>query len=91
MCDGFCPIGETVALSNVDNLTSIPRSTGVLPITGIPPIYNVRRAVAERPERICHAESRRRLLLGTPQARVEIQPGDRVRVSQKVSRRWKIR
>ncbi len=31
------------------------------------------------------------ILIGTPHARVTLQPGDRVRISPKVSRRWKTR
>ena len=56
--DGFCPIGETVALSNVDNLTIYTE------INGRPADHwntaDLQRNAAESPERICHAESRRR-------------------------------
>lgn len=79
--DGFCPIGETVALSNVDNLTIYTE------INGRPADHwntaDLQRNAAQLLSALSEFATLNpgdAILLGTPQARVEIQPGDRVRV-----------
>lgn len=79
--DGFCPIGETVALSNVDNLTIYTE------INGRPADHWNTADLQRNAAQLLSALSEfamlnpgDAILLGTPQTRVEIQPGDRVRV-----------
>ena len=74
--DGFCPIGETVALSNVDNLTIYTE------INGRPADHwntaDLQRNAAQLLSALSEFATLNpgdAILLGTPQARVEIQPG----------------
>jgi len=79
--DGFCPLGELVAVDSVDNLTIITE------INGREADHwntaDLHRSAAELLSALSEFATLNpgdAILLGTPQSRVEIRPGDRVRV-----------
>lgn len=90
--DGFCPLGELVAVDSVDNLTIITE------INGREADHwntaDLQRSAAELLSALSEFATLNpgdAILLGTPQSRVEIRPGDRVRILAEAFRRWKTR
>ncbi|EMV7409455.1 TPA: 4-hydroxyphenylacetate degradation bifunctional isomerase/decarboxylase [Enterobacter soli] len=82
--DGFCPLGELVAVDNVDNLTIITE------INGREADHwntaDLQRSAAELLSALSEFATLNpgdAILLGTPQARVALRPGDRVRILAK--------
>lgn len=79
--DGFCPMGETVALKNVDNLTIITEINGREADRWN--TADLQRSAAELLSALSEFATLNpgdAILIGTPQARVEIRPGDQVRI-----------
>ncbi|MGC0094105.1 fumarylacetoacetate hydrolase family protein, partial [Enterobacter asburiae] len=79
--DGFCPLGELVAVNNVDNLTIITEINGREADHWC--TADLQRNAAELLSALSEFATLNpgdAILLGTPQSRVEIRPGDRVRV-----------
>lgn len=79
--DGFCPLGEPVAVDNVDSLTIITE------INGREADHwntaDLQRNAAELLSALSEFATLNpgdAILLGTPHSRVEIRPGDRVRI-----------
>ncbi|MDR9889221.1 4-hydroxyphenylacetate degradation bifunctional isomerase/decarboxylase [Pseudenterobacter timonensis] len=79
--DGFCPLGDVVALKNVDNLTVITE------INGREADHwntaDLQRSAAELLSALSEFATLNpgdAILIGTPQSRVALRPGDRVRV-----------
>jgi 5-oxopent-3-ene-1,2,5-tricarboxylate decarboxylase/2-hydroxyhepta-2,4-diene-1,7-dioate isomerase len=90
--DGFCPLGEPVAVDNVDNLTIITE------INGREADHwntaDLQRNAAELLSALSEFATLNpgdAILLGTPHSRVEIRPGDRVRILAEGFHRWKTR
>lgn len=79
--DGFCPLGELVAVDNVDNLTIITEING-----READHWNTADLQHSAAELLCALSEFATLnpgdaiLVGTPQARVALRPGDRVRI-----------
>ncbi|WP_432699035.1 4-hydroxyphenylacetate degradation bifunctional isomerase/decarboxylase [Kluyvera cryocrescens] len=79
--DGFCPLGETVAIENVDNLTITTQINGR--DVDRWSTADLQRSAAELLSALSEFATLTPgdvILLGTPQARVALNPGDRVRV-----------
>ena len=79
--DGFCPLGETVAIENVDNLTITTEINGREVDRWS--TADLQRSAAELLSALSEFATLNPgdvILLGTPQARVALNPGDRVRV-----------
>ncbi|MDA8477721.1 4-hydroxyphenylacetate degradation bifunctional isomerase/decarboxylase [Citrobacter sp. Awk 4] len=79
--DGFCPLGETVALKNVDNLTIITEINGREADRWN--TADLQRSAAELLSALSEFATLNpgdAILIGTPHARVDIQPGDQVRI-----------
>ncbi|XPE63693.1 fumarylacetoacetate hydrolase family protein [Shigella flexneri] len=79
--DGFCPIGETVAPALLEYLTIYTEINGRQPITWS--TAHLQPNAAQLLSALVNSATPNpgdAILLGTPQARVETQPGDRVRV-----------
>lgn len=79
--DGFCPIGETVALKNVDNLTIITE------INGREADHwntaDLQRSAAQLLSALSEFATLNpgdAILIGTPHARVTLHPGDKLRI-----------
>lgn len=90
--DGFCPLGEMAPLSDVDNLTIITE------INGREADHwntaDLQRSAAQLLSALSEFATLNpgdAILLGTPQNRVALRPGDRVRILAKVYPLWKIR
>lgn len=79
--DGFCPLGETVAIENVDNLTITTQINGR--DVDRWSTADLQRSAAELLSALSEFATLTPgdvILLGTPQARVALKPGDHVRV-----------
>jgi 5-oxopent-3-ene-1,2,5-tricarboxylate decarboxylase/2-hydroxyhepta-2,4-diene-1,7-dioate isomerase len=79
--DGFCPLGELTAINNVDNLTIITEINGREADRWS--TADLKRNAAELLSALSEFATLNpgdAILLGTPQARVEIRPGERVRI-----------
>ena len=79
--DGFCPLGDTVAIENVDNLTITTEINGREVDRWS--TADLQRSAAELLSALSEFATLNPgdvILLGTPQARVALNPGDRVRV-----------
>lgn len=82
--DGFCPLGETVNVSHVDNLTVITEINGQEVDQWN--TADLQRNAAELLSALSEFATLNpgdAILLGTPQQRVTLRPGDRVRVLAK--------
>ncbi|WP_162380760.1 4-hydroxyphenylacetate degradation bifunctional isomerase/decarboxylase [Citrobacter sp. NCU1] len=79
--DGFCPMGETVALKNVDNLTIITEINGREADRWN--TADLQRSAAELLSALSEFATLNpgdAILIGTPHARADIHPGDQVRI-----------
>ncbi|HCB1497555.1 5-carboxy-2-oxohept-3-enedioate decarboxylase HpaG1 subunit [Klebsiella oxytoca] len=79
--DGFCPLGETVALSSIDNLTIITEINGREADSWN--TADLQRSAAELLSALSEFATLNpgdAILIGTPHNRVTLQPGDRVRI-----------
>ncbi|MEO3992236.1 4-hydroxyphenylacetate degradation bifunctional isomerase/decarboxylase [Pseudocitrobacter cyperus] len=82
--DGFCPLGETVALKDVDNLTIITEINGREADSWN--TSDLQRSAAQLLSALSEFATLNpgdAILIGTPQSRTEIQPGDQVRILAK--------
>lgn len=82
--DGFCPLGEMVAVDSVDSLTLITEINGREADRWN--TADLHRSAAELLSALSEFATLNpgdAILLGTPHSRVEIRPGDRVRVLAK--------
>lgn len=80
--DGFCPIGEPAALNNVDNLTIVTEINGKAVDRWS--TADLQRSAAELLSALSEFATLNpgdAILIGTPQNRVALHPGDRVRIS----------
>lgn len=79
--DGFCPIGETVALKNVDNLTIITEINGrEADHWNTADLQRNAAQLLSALSEFATLNPGDAILIGTPQTRVAIHPGDRVRI-----------
>lgn len=79
--DGFCPIGEPVALKSVDNLTIITEINGrEADHWNTADLQRNAAQLLSALSEFATLNPGDAILLGTPHARVAIQPGDRVRI-----------
>lgn len=90
--DGFCPLGEPVAVDNVDNLTIITEINGrEADHWNTADLHCNAAELLSALSEFATLNPGDAILLGTPQSRVEIRPGDRVRILAEDFRRWKTR
>ena len=79
--DGFCPLGEPVAVDNVDNLTIITEINGrEADHWNTADLHRNAAELLSALSEFATLNPGDAILLGTPQSRVEIRPGDRVRI-----------
>ena len=79
--DGFCPLGELVAVDNVDNLTIITEINGREADSWN--TVDLQRSAAELLSALSEFATLNpgdAILIGTPHSRVTLRPGDRVRI-----------
>lgn len=79
--DGFCPLGEPVAVNNVDNLTIITEINGrEADRWNTADLHRNAAELLSALSEFATLNPGDAILLGTPQSRVEVRPGDRVRI-----------
>lgn len=79
--DGFCPMGETVALKNVDNLTIVTEINGhQVDSWNTADLQRNAAQLLSALSEFATLNPGDAILLGTPQTRVAIHPGDRLRI-----------
>ena len=80
--DGFCPLGELVNVDNVDNLTLITEINGrEADHWNTADLHRNAAQLLSALSEFATLNPGDAILLGTPHSRVEIRPGDRVRIS----------
>ncbi|MBD4643837.1 4-hydroxyphenylacetate degradation protein, partial [Xanthomonas citri pv. citri] len=75
--DGFCPLGEPVAVDNVDNLTIITEINGrEADHWNTADLHRNAAELLSALSEFATLNPGDAILLGTPQSRVEVRPGD---------------
>lgn len=79
--DGFCPVGESASINNVDNLTIVTEINGrEVDRWSTADLQRNAATLLSELSAFATLNPGDAILLGTPQSRVALHPGDRVRV-----------